>query len=291
MERQKMSMAALKNRALEFDRVEMRDLYARKHDADYHCKKHMGVWNLDKGHLACIAPKNYVAIPHREAVEAVVDAITSLNITAECEVKLYKDSVVVDINFPGTERELKVVGDKFTSGIRIISDYAEVAGLVIGGRVQRLACSNGMIVSEFVRSKRIKFTDELTLTVEGVIDTILKDIINNDDRLANMVSVCMKDSIEWQTLKLLLKHMFKRQKHTREILERMRKPSEQPTRWDLYNAVTNYATHGERLQPNVEAWLQNKAQHIIKTDFDELCEAQIRIKEPQLRTSPMSEGK
>ena len=278
---EKLSMAELKNKAIGFDRADMRDLIARKDREEYLCKRHMAVWNIDKGVLACIAPKSYCVIQHRIATEAVVDAITSLNIKAEAELKESKHGIFVDIDFPEAVFELKTVGEKFTSGIRIVSAYDQVAGLIISPRVTRLVCSNGMTVVNIVKAQRIKYTEQLNITIEGIIDKMIKDIIANDDKLANIVSVCMRDSIEWMTLKLLLKSMFKKKKHIAEIRSRLPQDKEKPTRWDIYNAVTHYATHGQRIKPALETWLQNKAQKIMKTSFNELCEIELPQKEEQ----------
>jgi hypothetical protein len=156
-----------------------------------------------------------------------------------------------------------------------------VAGLVIAARVMRLACSNGMIVNDLVRPKRVKYTEELKITVEGLIDKIIKDIITNDDKLANMVSICMKDGVEWQALKLLTKALFKKQKHVKEILSRIKlDESGRVTRWNFYNAVTNYVSRwGSRLRPQVDAWLQNKAQKILKTSIAQLTEEMVKVEE------------
>ena len=272
---EKMSLAELGNKAIGFDRADMRDLYVKKDSEEYLCKRHMGVWNIDKGVLACIAPKSYAVIQHRTATEAIIDAITSLNIKATAELKTDKHGIFIDFDFPDAQFELKNVGEKFTSGIRIVNSYDMVAGLIISPRVTRLACTNGMIITEVIKSQRIKFTEQLNITIEGIIDKIIKDIIANDEKLANVVSICMRDSIEWTTLKLLLRYMFTKKKHIKELRARLPQDKERPTRWDLYNAVTHYATHGERLKPHVEAWLQNKAQKIMKTSFNELCEIEL----------------
>src|SRR3989338_5466252 len=273
---EKLSMGELRNKAMSFDRADMRDLYVKKDSEEYLCKRHMGVWNIDQARLACIAPKSYAVIQHKYAVEALIDAITSLNIKASAELKTEKHSVLVDFDFPESKFELKEFGESFTSGIRVVSDYSNsAAGLVIAARITRLACSNGMLISEVVKSQRIRFTEELNITIEGVIDKIIKDIITNDEKLANVVSICMRDSIEWITLKLLLRYMFKTKKHIKEIRARLPQDKEKPTRWDFFNAITHYASHGERLKHHVEAWLQNKAQKIMKTSFNELCEIEL----------------
>ena len=275
MAKQILELGELKNKAFGFDRAEARDVHVVKNQEDYLCKDVMGVWNIDKNVLACLGPKNYTVIQHREATEGLIEAITSLNIKATAELQVSKHGIHIDFNFPDSKIELKEAGEQFTTGIRIVNRYDLVAGLVISPRVTRLACSNGMIVTDVIKSQRIKFTEEMNIAIEGMIDKIIKDIITNDDKLANYVSICMRDSVEWNTLKLLLKHMFRTKKQVKEIYARIDQRKERPTRWDFYNAVTNYATHGERLRPHVEAWLQNKAQSIMKTPFADLCKIEI----------------
>jgi hypothetical protein len=276
-----MGMAELKNKAIGFDRAEMRDVHIVKDGEDYLSKRHMGIWNVDKNELACLAPKSYMVIQHRYAVEKLIEAITSLNIKAEALLKKSKHGIQIDFDFPESKFELSEVGESFTTGIRVVSDYSQVAGLVIAARVTRLACSNGMIVNDIVKPKRVKYTEELKITVEGLIDKIIKDIITNDDKLANMVSICMKDSVEWQALRLLTKAMFKKQKHVKEILSRVKLDENgRVTRWSLYNAVTNYVSRwGSRLKPQVDAWLQNKAQKILKTSIAQLTEEMVKVEE------------
>ena len=281
MPEEKMGLAELKNKAIGFDRAEMRDVHIVKDGEDYLSKRHMGVWNVDKNEPACLAPKSYMVIQHRYATEKLIEAVTSLNIKAEAQLKKSRHGIQIDFDFPESKFELTEVGESFTTGIRIVSDYSQVAGLVIAARITRLACSNGMIVNDIVKPKRVKYTEELKITVEGLIDKIIKDIITNDDKLANMVSICMKDSIEWQALKLLTKALFKKKKHVKEILSRVKFDENQRiTRWNFYNAVTSYVSRwGSRLKPQVDSWLQNKAQKILKTSMAQLTEEMVKVEE------------
>jgi len=281
-EKENIGLAELKNTAIGFNRAEMRDVHIVKEgEDDYLSKRYMGVWNLDRNELACLAPKSYMVIQHRYATEKLIEAITSLNIRATAQLKKSRHGIQIDFDFPDSKMELTEVGENFTTGIRVVSDYSQVAGLVIGARVTRLACSNGMIVNDIVKPKRVKYTEELKVTVEALIDKIIKDIIASDDKLANMVSICMKDSIEWQALKLLTKALFKKKKYVKEILSRLKcDDSGRVSRWDFYNAVTNYvSTAGSRLRPQIDAWLQNKAQKILKTPITQLTEEMVKLDE------------
>lgn len=281
-EEENIGLAELNNTAIGFDRAEMWDVHIIKDgQEDYLSKKYMGVWNVDRNELACIAPKSYMVIQHRYATEKLIEAITSLNIRATAQLKKSRHGIQIDFDFPDSKMELTEVGESFTAGIRVVSDYSQVAGLVIGARVTRLACSNGMIVNDIVKPRRVKYTEELKVTVEALIDKIIKDIIAGDDKLANMVSICMKDSVEWQALKLLTKALFKKKKYVKEILSRLKcGDNSRVTRWDFYNAVTNYVSaSGSRLRPQIDAWLQNKAQKILKTSITQLTEEMVRLEE------------
>ena len=278
-----MGLAQLKTLAMGFDRAQMRDVHIVKDDDDYLSKKYMGIWNLDKNELAALAPKSYTVIQHRQATEALIEALTSLNIKATATLKKSRHGVYIDFDFPEVKLELTQVGESFTTGIRMVSEYSQVAGLVIAARVTRLACSNGMIVNELVKPKRIKFTEEMTLTIEGVIDKIIRDIIASDDKLANMVNLCIRDSIEWQALRLLTKALFKKSRYVRAILSRIKTaPDGRVTRWSLYNAVTNFVSRsGERLSPQVDTWLQNKAQKILKTSLSDMTEELVKVEQAE----------
>ena len=281
MAEEKTGLAELKNTAIGFDRAEMRDVHIVKDGEDYLSKRHMGIWNVDRNELACLAPKSYMVIQHRYAVEKLIEAITSLNIKAEAELKKSRNGIQIDFDFPESKMELTEVGESFTAGIRVVSDYSQVAGLVIGARVTRLACSNGMIVNDIVKPKRVKYTEELKVTVEGLIDKIIKDIIAGDDKLASMVSICMKDSVEWQALQLLTKALFKKKQYVKEILSRVKLDENgRVTRWNFYNAVTSYVSRaGSRLKPQIDTWLQNKAQKILKTSIAKLTEEMVKVEE------------
>ncbi|MBL7184987.1 MAG: hypothetical protein ISS70_01565 [Phycisphaerae bacterium] len=277
----KMGLAELKNLGMGFDRAQMRDVHIVQDGEDYLSKRHMGIWNVDRNELACIAPKSYMVIQHRYATECLIEALSSLNITAQAQLKKSRHGIQVDFDFPESKMELTQVGESFTTGIRVVSDYSQVAGLVIAARVTRLACSNGMIVNDIVKPKRIKYTEELKITVEGLIDKMIKDIITGDDKLATMVSIAMKDSVEWQALRLLTKGLFKKNYHVKEILSRIKSSEDgRVTRWNFYNAVTNYVSSaGSRLRPQIDTWLQNKAQKILKTPIAQLTEELVRVEE------------
>jgi hypothetical protein len=79
-------------------------------------------------------------------------------------------------------------------------------------------------------------------------------------------------------VKLLTKALFKKKRHVGEILSRLKHDDAgRVTRWDFYNAITSYASMGLRLKPEIDAWLQNKAQKVLKTPIAQLTEELVTV--------------
>lgn len=90
------------------------------------------------------------------------------------------------------------------------------------------------------------------------------------------------DSIEWEIMERILRSVSGAKKHFEAIKEILHKGSESYTRWDLYNAFTNYATHGQQLTPNVEQMMQTKAEKILLTPLVEMIP---EVKEGEVETN------
>ena len=75
--------------------------------------------------------------------------------------------------------------------------------------------------------------------------------------------------------------MFRKNKHVKEILSRVKSDKDgRVTRWNFYNAVTNYvSSSGARLKPQIDTWLQNKAQKILKTPIAKMTEELVKVEE------------
>jgi len=80
---------------------------------------------------------------------------------------------------------------------------------------------------------------------------------------------------------LLTKALFRKKKHVTEILSRVKSDKDgRVTRWNFYNAVTSYvSSSGSRLKPQIDTWLQNKAQKILKTPITQLTEELVKVEE------------
>jgi len=234
-------------------------------------EKRKAIYNVERKKVSSIVNKNYHLVQHKDVVGATVEALENLNIKMKHRIRNAGDKVLVDIEFPEVKVNLQK-GEEFIGGIRIINSYDKSTGIMVLPRMMRLVCDNGMVVDRIIKSSiKLRHTGKLAADLAPIIEKEIKVMVNSCEKLKTVVSNCMKDSVEWEIAETVLEGMFKRKKHVEAIKERL-KGIDKPTRWDIYNAVTNYCTHGEQLRPVMEHKFQGKAQQILQKPLAVLAE-------------------
>lgn len=234
-------------------------------------KEYKAIYNASLDKNACIASRQYNVIQHREAALSLKQALMGLNIKHDIVIRQFKHCMYVDVTFPDAPQiKLQQKGEEFAIGLRLINSYDKSTGLVICPRVTRMVCSNGMVLKMLGEGVVMKHTNKsLAEGIAGRIEKTLNDIIQSQPNLQAMVNNCIADSIEWRMVEKIMERLIGRKKHIDMILHRVTVSDGKITRWALYNALTSYATHGEQLTPSVEAWLQTKAQRLLRTPLRE----------------------
>ena len=221
----------------------------------------------------CIAhvSSNYQLVQHRDVADSMVEALSNLNIKHEVNVINGENLMILDINFPDAKLYVKK-GEEFTAGFRLINSYNKSSGIIIAPKLVRLICDNGMVINSknFVKTFQCNHTSKQVNDFESQVQIMLKEVINASDKLKAMINDCIGDSVEWAITDSILKKVFNfPKKHSAKILEKL-DSSKPVTRWDLYNALTDYATHNEQLRPRIEMYIQSKANNLFQNKFETL---------------------
>jgi hypothetical protein len=267
-----MNLAELKNHALSFDRAVLMDVRVGNNMQPE--KDARAVWNIDSNHRCAFVSDHYNLVQHHHVVNEVVEALINLNIpTTVSAVRNGRDRVLIDLSFPSQKIGVKV-GEEFFTGIRIVNSYDKTTGIMILPQLMRLACKNGMVVNVgWVREFNVIHSNKLASDFAKIIPEMIAAMVERSDKFKTMVENCIGDSIEWELMdKIIAKLCTGRQKHIKAIQEILKRDckAEKPSRWDVYNAFTNYATHGQQIKPSIETWLQDKAQIALVTPLAQL---------------------
>lgn len=260
------SLAELRNASLGFDRAEEQKPLWFGEDKQSECKGWKALYNIDKKKVATVVSDRYNLVQHKDVVTSVVDAVSNLNIKSIARIRDGGNRVFVDLTF--TDHKIPVKeGEEFIAGIRIINSYDRTTGIIVAPRYLRCVCNNGMVVNKIISGYAIKHSKKMTEDFESTVQRLLKKMIEQEEQLRNLVEDCIGDSIEWEIMERILKSLAKSEKHIKRI---KRLIPENPSRWDLYNAFTEYATHDAQVRPNVEQRLQTQAQKILVTPLQAL---------------------
>jgi hypothetical protein len=235
------------------------------------------VYNVSKGKVASIVNKGYNVVQHKDVVQGFLGACDSLGLKTDVRIRDFGNRIWVDVNFPTQKIDLKVVGEEFTAGFRLLNSYDKTAGVMVIPMLKRLVCLNGMVmnVKGFVGSFIYKHNSSKVKELQSHIESSLHLVISSDEKLKTIVSECIADTMEWKLADRMMNHLLRiyGQDHIDAILEYAKsqlKPGKKITRWDLYNAMTWYISHGKNLAQCVEQYLTAKSQKMLNTKLDYL---------------------
>lgn len=252
-----------------------------------------GVYNSTKGEFCAAVTDIYNVITHKTYFNGFAGAMDRLGIKYKMAIKEQGNQAFADIDFIGRNIKFDKLNEEFLTGIRLTNSYNRVQGIGVIPRFTRLACTNGMILTRMEKTFSIRHHSKMAIEIETFIELKLNNIIQKDVMLQGWISESMKDSVEWKSVTLILEKMFGQAKHREEILKRMgitviekkkghkvigysyvcedvEQPNKKFNRWILYNAVTDYITHGAHITPNLESSLHRQAEKILTTNYESL---------------------
>jgi hypothetical protein len=267
-----MELSELQRQSLGFDTAVLKPVFVGEDKAED--KNHFAVWNEDKNKVSAIVSPEYELIQHKVVVSEVAEALRELGLKGDAKVSNGGDVVFIDISFP--DAKLYVAkGEEFYTGIRLVNSYNKTTGIMVLPHLVRLACTNGMVVScGWVKEFSVSHTSKLAKEFADIIPQMLKSMIEGNEKFKAMVNNCIGDTMEWQSLKIVVGALIKTDKHRDKIWDiLMKSQKEKYSRWDAYNSITSYCSV-EKLTPLVQNMLQTKAQKLLVTPLIELMPKQ-----------------
>lgn len=288
------NMEQIFNATEQLDKAAMVDLKLDDGGVEKEIKKFKGIYNINKGELATIVVPYYNLIQHKEYFDGFANALNRLGLDFNMTIKQMGQRAFADIEFKGRDIKFEKLNEEFTTGLRLINSYDKSKGLFVIPRFTRLACTNGMVLTRSEKTLSIKHHSKVAQEIEKFIELKINDIISSSNDLQGWVSGAMKDSIEWDTACRIMGKLFEQVKHRERILGELgidvifvtnektkkkyvnyvwtdeSKKKAKLTRWELYNAVTSYITHGEQISPHVEDLFQRKAEKFLITPLEKM---------------------
>lgn len=255
-----------------FDKAAPAELFYGSRENPVPIKEWKGIYNMDKRKIATVASEDYQIIQHKDVQDAVTQTLSRLNLDVKGVVRNFGDSFRADLVFQNAGVEVTDDASGIQIGIRVVNSYNKATSFRLEMFGFRRVCQNGMtfgaksfgIVENTIHyGEREKNLAEIGRITEGFIHKV----INSSATMQAYVNLMIGDSMEYTTCIKIVRALVKAEKHQEELIKRL---TDAKTRWELYNAVTNYATHGEQLTPHVQTYLEGVSRRIMEKNGAEL---------------------
>jgi hypothetical protein len=242
-----------------FDQAAKADLFYGNAENPVALKGYHGIYNMGTGSMAQVASDKYQIIQHNHVMKAVAQILSELNIEVAGLVSDTGNKVRADLTFMNQGVPIKDDAKGIQLGIRVLNSYDKTSSFRLELFGYRFVCQNGMAFGKTLGVRQVTFhTGEKKPygLIKKITREFLKTAISSSTRLQQYVNNCIKDSIEWELMDKLIPQLIRSKKHQKAIRERLEE-IKNPTRWDFYNAITNYLTHDEAIKDTVRNHLEN----------------------------------
>ena len=259
-------------------------------------KGYQAVWNADKNKRCMITSSKYTLVQHREVFDSFLESMKELGLNASGTVWNNGNRVIAEVQFKGKGIEDPsaghIRGDDVKNGktiqygVLLRNSYDKSMAIVGNFYAGRLACLNGMIIGRHILAIHYKHMGRINI-IERMKNFLTK-VLDSEEKLQKLVSDAIAQTMEWQIAYKVLEKLFDQPRHREEILKRLgismitvedkktkkktvsyvwdvpKEETKKVSRWQLYNAVTNYLTHGERMTPHVQEILHARGNKLLE---------------------------
>ena len=267
-------------------------------------KNFKAIWNDKENQLATIASKNYTLIQHSTAFGAVLDAITAVKTNPQVKARVEERNGRAWMTVVFEDIIAKDGAQGIEIGLKATNSFDKTSSLKYGGQGKqstgafeffgyRRTCSNGMAIrlesinwelvkpeaeakaigDQFARleaqvirvdaSQSIRhYGQNAIIKLDGIMSALAKlpyVAKNLEERIVEAQSEAIAEKEAGEMLEKL-GYCDRTHKRLMEQFEH-----EEQTRWGLYNAITAYASHTERLSPLAVERELNKAKPLLMT--------------------------
>jgi len=244
-------------------------------------KKRFGIKNERTGEIADFASPVYSVLQHSDAVNMVLDSLQEHGIEARGFMNEWNNGVAVEVfldnvllptegnEFVAHSLRIPDGKDGIQMGIRFVNSYDKSSGFRGYGFGWRLVCSNGMFLRSVLPEMQfsIRHTGQVVSKVSDKIYGAVRRLVMNRGALIAVIVDAQKEKVSFNTEKemvLALSGYVGSERRAEVILDNRAAHDVglETTRWNLYNLLTDYATHTE-LSVSMYDRIQNGAERIL----------------------------
>jgi len=204
-----------------------------------------GLKNLNTGTVHFGAAKNYAPLNHEDALDPVLTAVDHLGLNTLINIDNHHDVVEAFILFPDL-----MVNDKqegIQMGVRfknVYNDKKSFKGTAFGWRI---SCANGLLLTQTYGDLVISawHTEKQVLSIPHKVETFIEGILQRTHLFEAKIEEAVSAKVtflDYAEIANTLAPVTASQKIADAAAQEIKDP-EKTNKWELYNAITAYASH------------------------------------------------
>jgi len=240
------------------DRAEERPVYV----GDNLEEEYKGIWNLGTDSLSVIASEGYSLVDHQEAFGLVADGLEGKNFYGT--ILNHHDYVSCEVFFP----DIQVKDDEqgIDLGMKVVNSYNRTASFKGHATAMRLVCENGMYMKKIIPDLQFAHIHVGMLgdEIDSILETFFHNLEESTEAIQKVLDMSMTTFIEFDSLaqvqatfETILRSPF----HAKRVMPFYQAVDElNPSKWEVYNAITAYITHADVVPSRVDIysnWAEN----------------------------------
>ena len=233
-------------------------------------KKRRDIVNLNSGERAAVVSNIYHEYQHQDVIEQVAASLQSAKIDGHGAVYDMGDRIMCAIYFdnvtalkdPRSEQGIKI-------GAMFRNSYNKQNSVTGAGYFMRMECLNQMYLGNLIGE--LKFSERHTGSIiEALPNSIARftdNLLMRTQLVADSITIANGVKVPFNTREQRLQTMIAMVDHNKvgEMIE-AKLTTLEPTKWDIYNAITAVTTH-ERMADGVRERMQKISERVLAPSY------------------------
>lgn len=233
--------------------------------------KRRDILNLHSGKRAAVVSDIYHEYQHADVVHKVVDSLTKAKLVSHGHIYDNGDTIKIQLLFDNITfiKDPAGKGKGIQPGAIFRNSYNKQNSVTGSGYFMRVICTNGMVMRQLI--PELKFSERHTSSIveklPSAIDNFTTALLSKSKLIETSIDIASKVQVQFSNREQRLLTIVALVEHNK-VGEMIEKELEtlNPTKWDIYNAITKIATH-ERIGETVREHMERVSEKILSPAY------------------------
>ena len=233
--------------------------------------KRRDILNLNSGKRAAVVSDIYHEYQHKDVVTRVAEHMQKSQLSGHGKIYNYGDTMKLEILFDNIAliNDPQGRGKGIAPGVIFRNSYNKANSVTGYGYFLRLICTNGMTMRQLI--PELRFSERHTLSIIEKLPTAIENftvgLLSRSKLIETTIKIASEVKVPFSNREQRLQTIVALVEHNKvgEMIEK-NLTSLEPTKWDIYNAITQVLSH-ERMGETVKEKIEKISEKVLSPTY------------------------